>query len=68
LQEGSFSFSRLFYFFSYFFGKIITNTLLGAVIIGAKIILIGASAFDAKVFTHVGIDADVALAWQRAWR
>jgi hypothetical protein len=67
LQEGSFSFFRLFYFYP-FFRKIITNTLLGAVIIGAKITLIGASAFDAKVFTHVSIDADVTLAWQRAWR
>jgi hypothetical protein len=41
---------------------------LGAVVIGAKITRLGASAFGAKVLAHVGIDADVALEWQRVWR
>jgi hypothetical protein len=41
---------------------------LGAVVIGTKITRLGASAFGAKVLAHVGINVDVALVWQRAWR
>jgi hypothetical protein len=41
---------------------------LDTVVIGVKITRLDVSAFGAKVFTHVGINADVALAWQRAWR
>jgi hypothetical protein len=40
---------------------------LGVVVIGAKITRLGASAFGANVLAHIGIDADVTLAWQRAW-
>jgi hypothetical protein len=70
-------------FFLVFFRKMFTNTpllvrfqkmdpQLGTVVIGAKIIRLGASQIGAKLRAHVGVDAELAVMWQlsrrQAWR